>query len=79
MLMAKRSLGDRAARQAAIISWRPAEATGAAHRHGGPIGSGACGAIFSGVMPFLVANLILVAIIIAWPQTALWLVTLMGR
>ena len=37
------------------------------------------GAIFSGVMPFLVANLILVAIIIAWPQTALWLVTLMGR
>jgi C4-dicarboxylate transporter, DctM subunit len=36
------------------------------------------GAIFAGVMPFLFANLLLVAIMIAWPGTATWLVTAMG-
>ena len=29
-------------------------------------------------MPFLVANLLLVAIMIAWPETATWLVKAMG-
>jgi C4-dicarboxylate transporter, DctM subunit len=37
------------------------------------------GAIFAGVMPFLIANLLLVAIIIIWPGTSLWLVNLMSR
>ena len=36
------------------------------------------GAIFVGVMPFLIANLLLVAIIVFWPQTSLWLVQAMG-
>ena len=37
------------------------------------------GAIFAGVMPFLIANLLLVAIIVIWPSTSLWLVDLMGK
>lgn len=36
------------------------------------------GQIFAGVMPFLIANLLLVVILIAWPATATWLVTAMA-
>jgi TRAP-type C4-dicarboxylate transport system permease large subunit len=42
-------------------------------------GSGKIGDVFVGIVPFFLAMLLLIALLIAWPDVALWLPTMFYR